>query len=287
MPHFETAPGHEAHIYSRKGIPFAEVSGRMLFLDLTVPQGDVAPPLVVMIHGGGWRGGSRNDQTSEAMAAWLVSHGYATAQIDYRKSSEAIFPAQIFDCKGAVRWLRAHARQYGYDGGRVAALGDSAGGHLSVLLGTSAGVEALEGNVGGNAEQSSRVQAIVDLFGPTDFIQRTRDQPQETDQPTGKVYQLLGGPVHEKLELAKLASGLYHVSHDAPPLLILHGTEDYTVLLNQSERLLDAYRRHGLQATIHLIEGAGHGDKSIYQPETFRWITDFLDVNLRQEASCH
>jgi len=262
-------------------LQFAEVAGRKLLLDLVVPASAEKPPLVVIIHGGGWRSGRRNEESGDAVANALVAHGFATARIDYRKSDEAVFPAQLFDCKGAVRWLKAHADRYGYDPQRVALFGQSAGGHLTVLIATTPNDAKLEGDVGGHLDHSSTVQAVVDLYGPTDFIQRAKDQPEETDNPTGKVFQLLGGPVSKNVELAKEASGLYHVKPGAPPLLILHGTRDPKVLLNQSERLLEAYKKVGSEATLHLVQGAGHGGPEFDEPEPLSWITDFLGAQLK------
>ena len=146
-----------------RDLVYAKTPQRELALDLYIPDGATKPPLIVWVHGGAWRAGSK----AKPPALWMLERGYAVASISYRLSQQAVFPAQIHDCKAAIRWLRAHASKYGYDAERIGAWGASAGGHLVALLGTSSGVKELEGDLGYN-DQSSRVQAVVDYFGPTD-----------------------------------------------------------------------------------------------------------------------
>jgi acetyl esterase/lipase len=164
----------------------------------------------------------------------------------------------------------------------MAAMGTSAGGHLSVLLGTSGDEKELEGDVGGNLDQSSRVQAIVDFFGPVDFVMRTKDQPDQTDKETGRTYLLLGGAVLKNIELAKQASGAFHVTKDDPPLIIFHGTKDNTVHMNQAERIRDAYKEQGLEVEFHTVEGAGHGGPLYSTPECHDLVVKFLDGVLKK-----
>lgn len=258
-------------------IPFAAVEGHQLRLNLFLPKDVKNPPLVLFIHGGGWVSGNRTEAPVR-----IAERGYALASIEYRLSSEATFPAQIFDCKGAVRWLRAHSQEYGYDASSIAAMGTSAGGHLAVLLGTSNNEEDLEGDVGGNLDQSSSVQLVVDYYGPVDFVLRSKDQPEQTEQKGGIVYALLGGPVQENIEKAKLASGAFNVTADAPPLLIFHGTKDTSVLINQSERLFSVYKEKGLPVTFQKVEGAGHGGPEFSTPENLGLLDQFLDKHLRK-----
>lgn len=259
-------------------LEFAKVGGQKLLLDLFLPAKASKPPLVLYIHGGGWRSGTRKD----VFPLFLAKNGYAVASIDYRLSSVATFPAQIFDCKGTARWLRAHAGEYGYDADRIAAMGTSAGGHLAVLLGTSGGMQELEGDVGGNLGHSSRIQAVVDFFGPVDFILRSKDQPEQTDKAGGKVYQLLGKPVRDNLDLARLASGAFHVTPDDPPLIIFHGTKDRTVLINQSHRIRDAFTTQGLKVEFHTVEGGGHGGPQFSTPERSGQVLKFLGESLKK-----
>ncbi len=262
-------------------LPFARTEEATLCLDLYLPDGVRNPPILVSIHGGAWRTGSRKNPRS----AWLVERGYALASIDYRLSSQARFPAQIHDCKGAVRWLRANAERFGYDASRLAAIGFSAGGHLAVLLGVATSVRELEGDVGGNLEHSSRVCAVVDYYGPTDFILRRQTQPDKTEDPGSRVYELLGGPVAGNEARARLASGAWQVGDDAAPLLAIHGTEDATVLMDQSHRIVAACHARGREAALHIVPGAGHGGPLYAEPEHRRPVEEFLDRHLRGPAA--
>ena len=190
----------------------------------------------------------------------MTEHNYAVASIDYRLSGTAKFPALVHDCKGAIRWLRAHADHYGYHAKHVGVAGSSAGGHLAALIGTSGDVEALEGDVGGNLDQSSRVQATVDMYGPTDLFYNATVEKERCDKPDCPLYQLLGGKPSERQEAAKLASPVHHVTTDDPPIIILHGSEDRSLVKDFQGRFLhDAFQKAGLTSTFRVIEGAGHG----------------------------
>jgi len=255
---------------------FASPDGIDLLMDLHLPEGVENPPLVMTIHGGAWQNGNRK----RFDLAWIAEHGYAVANIEYRMSREAIFPAQIHDCKGALRWLRAHQKDYGYNADKVVVAGLSAGGYLATLLGTTAGVAEFEGTTAGHVDQSSAVQGIIDYFGPVDFVERSKTQPRITDDPKGIVYQLLGGAVKENLEHAKFASPVNHVGKGDPPLLILHGDKDPQVLPAQSERLLQIYQANGLEAQLHMEPGKGHGWKNP-TPKEEELVLAFLQKHLR------
>ncbi|MEZ6045928.1 MAG: alpha/beta hydrolase [Planctomycetaceae bacterium] len=257
-------------------LEYANVDGQSLQLDLHMPQGVKNPKLVVWVHGGGWKQGSRKS----TKIPWVPEEGYAMASISYRFTDKAIFPAQIHDCKGAVRWLRAHADEYGYQADKILIAGSSAGGMLVALMGTSGDVPELEGDVGGNLDQSSRVQAVIDFFGATDFELRLRTQPEHVNPSDSGVYKLLGGTIGDKLELARQASAVTHISKDDPPLLVLHGTEDKTVPFNQSERIVEVYQEAGLPVEFIPLEGAGHGGDAFASPEVQEQITKFIRKNL-------
>jgi acetyl esterase/lipase len=183
----------------------------------------------------------------------LVGRDFFVAAIEYRFSQDAVFPAQIEDCKCAIRYLRAHAARYGIDPDRIGAWGSSAGGHLVSLLGTSGDAEELEG-AGGWPEYSSRVQAVVDWYGPTDLLQMggTHDDP---DSPESR---LVGGTLQDHKEAAARANPITYLSQDCPPFLIMHGTEDRTVPPNQSELLHAAMQAKGLQSELVMVPGKGH-----------------------------
>jgi len=239
-----------------------------LLLDLYRPANAPAPtPVIVWVHGGAWLGGTR---AVPANVQQVCARGYAVAGIDYRLSSTAIWPAQIHDCKGAIRWLRANAAAHNLDPDRIGVWGSSAGGHLVAFLGTSGGVGPvsigsvtmdLEGTTGGNLAFSSRVQAVVDWFGPTTF-QRMDDFPSGIphDAPNSPESLLIGGAIQANPERCDSADPIHFLTPDDAPLLIQHGTDDTTVPFNQSELLLDAARLGaGVDATFAPVPGAGHG----------------------------
>jgi acetyl esterase/lipase len=224
-------------------------------LDLYVPQAPAGKePLVVWIHGGGWRSGSK------VGGPWrsLLIEGFAVASIDYRLSGEAVFPAQIEDCKAAVRFLRLNAAKYGFDGSRIGVWGASAGGHLAALLGTSGDVKALEGASLGNEKQSSRVQAVCDFYGPIDFIAMHQGRALENDKSAEAL--LLGGALGIKRDLAKVANPTTYISRDDPPFLIEHGDQDRLVPISQSEDFCRALQSGGVSASFFTVPGAGHGN---------------------------
>jgi acetyl esterase/lipase len=205
-------------------VTYARYGDRTLEMDLYRPKGHWGDlPAIVCIHGGGWRKGSKVNHRKVAQA--LAAHGFVTASISYRLSGEARFPAQIQDCKAAVRFLRAGAKEYGIDPDNIGAIGHSAGGHLAALLATSAGVPELEGE-GGNAGFSSAIQAVVPMGGQTDFLsERTRDISSAKDR--GEIWrQFLGGSLEDKPETYRLASPLNHLDKTDPPAWFITGEND-------------------------------------------------------------
>jgi len=234
---------------------------------------------VVWIHGGGWRGG---DKGGGRRLVPLVENGYIGVSINYRLTHEATWPAQIHDCKAAIRWIRANAHLYNFDADRIGVWGSSAGGHLAAMLGTSGGVEPLEGELG-NSGYSSRVQAACDLFGPSD-IARMGEQPGpdaglDHDAPNSPESRLLGGPVQEMKEKARSASPLTYVGPDDPPFLIVHGTRDNVVPFAQSELLAKALKKAGVEVTLKPVEGAGHGLRGV--EGTTEDVQKFFDKHLK------
>ncbi|QDU78547.1 Lipase 2 [Polystyrenella longa] len=262
----------QAEVKTIADIEYANIEGTSLQLDLYLPEEEKQPRLVVWVHGGGWVQGSRK----KPAFAWMAEEGYAVASISYRFSDKAAFPAQIYDCKGAIRWLRAHAEEYGYNADKIVAGGASAGGHLVALLGTSGDVQELEGSVGGNLDQSSRIQGVIDLYGATDFILRSQTQTEKLNSPDSYVYQLFGGPPKEKMELLRSASAVTFISADDPPMLVLHGVEDKVVLPGQSERINEAYLEAGLPVELIMIDGAGHGGSPFSTPEIKQKMREFV-----------
>ncbi len=246
-----------------KNLHYAEVDGKPLLLDLYLPEKPEGSPLVVWVHGGGWKSGSKQ----KCYVKWLSNFGYTVASINYRLVDVAKWPAQLHDCKGAIRWLRANAKTYGYNPDCVIAAGASAGGHLVALLGTTGDNDELEGTVGGNGDQSSRVQAVVDYYGATDFPLRSKTQSWKVNKPGSVVYNLLGGPANQFVDKAKQASAKFHVTSDDAPLLVFHGIKDTTVLINQTDAIEEAYKKHNLPVAVYRLEDAGHGGFVFYSAE--------------------
>lgn len=252
---------------------FATVDGHELKLDLYLPENVENPPLMVWIHGGGWSGGNKE----WCNVIWLAEHGYAVASVSYRLSQQAVFPAQIHDVKAAIRWLRANADQYGYDPERIAASGASAGGQLAALLGLSTGINALEGEVGEHPDVSSKVSVVINYYGASDFILRSKTQPERADAVGSVVYDLLGGPASLLTDKAVLASPAFHVTADDPPLMIFHGTNDGTVLIDQAVRLFTLYLELGMPVEFHALDGLGHGGHAFYEGTNRQLVLEFLE----------
>ncbi len=256
-------------------------------LDIYVPDGASAPvPLIIWIHGGGWQSGDKALGQNSFQLSFARS-GYAVASLNYRLSGEAIFPAQIHDCKAAIRWLRANAAQYNIDPLRFAVWGSSAGGHLAALVGTSANVADIEGTVGGNTEYSSRVQAVVDWYGPTGFLQM---DTQAVAQGCGASNHnsanspeslLLGCQIQGCPNAAARANPMTYVSSDDPPFFIQHGTSDCTVPTGQSAILNSLLTNAGESPMYLPLTGAGHGGAQFSAPANIALVSDFIAQNVR------
>jgi acetyl esterase/lipase len=252
---------------------------RPLRLDLHLPAGTPPFPVVVWVHGGGWQSGDKRLNPNHP-ALRQRGRGYAVASVEYRLSGEAAFPAQIQDCKAALRWLRANAAAYGLDPGHIAAWGSSAGGHLVALLGTSSGVPALADPAQGHASQPDAVQAVVDWYGPTDFLLMPGGH-HAADSPESR---LLGCDIDECPDRAAFASPITYVDPGDPPFLIQHGSRDGTVDPNQSALLHAALLAAAVPSTHVVLEGAGHGGPEFTTAANLALVEAFLDARLRQLA---
>ena len=222
-------------------IVYKTVGGQPLHLDIlrpapapesTTPQAPL--PAIVEIHGGGWNSGEKDGNRNRVWA----HHGFFTISINYRYSTEAPFPAQIEDCRDALRWLRDQAQIYNIDTARIGAWGHSAGGHLAALLGTA-----------------GDVQAVVDICGPTDLT----PPKSYVYEPDRYVEQLVGGPLNERLDLVRQANPITHIKAAAPPFLIIHARDDALVPFHHSLWLHDALKEAGADVALLAFEDGGHG----------------------------
>lgn len=249
-------------------------------LDIYLPEKvDKPVPVVVWIHGGGWANG---DKSPSKQFLQLLPRGFAVASINYRLSGEAPFPAQIYDCKGAIRFLRAHAKEYQIDPDRMGVWGVSAGGHLAALVGTSGDVKELEGNVGGNLNVSSRVQAVSDYAGPTDLGQvfaQGADMPAFMNNKVLRGYYenlLGGGPVESHPDLIRLANPINYITADDPPFQIFHGDKDVLVPIGQAKLLAEALKSKGVECDFTILPGMGHGFGQKQYLATFAFFEKYL-----------
>jgi len=264
-----------------KDITYATVGDRKLPLDLYLPGSmDKPVPLVIWIHGGGWRGGSKDDP---GRALPLLQRGYAVASVEYRLSGEAIFPAAIEDCKAAVSFLRLNAVEYSLDPERFGVWGSSAGGHLVALLGTTNDVTDFDTHEV-TKKAPATVQAVCDWFGPTDFL-RMNDFPGriDHDSPNSPESRFIGGPIQQNKEKVAKANPITYVSESDPPILIMHGEVDQAVPYNQSELLYAALQKAGVESTLYKVEKGDHGFRGAVdsQDRLFKMVADFFDKELK------
>jgi Esterase/lipase len=275
-PAAKARPDWADKITVKTDIEYAKAGDVSLKLDFYRPKVDAdrPRPLVVWIHGGGWQNGNKSSGAGR-LSALVASGDYVGASVGYRLTDVASFPAQIHDCKAAIRYLRANAASLGINPDKIGVWGSSAGGHLVSLLGTSGDVKDVEGDLG-TTGVSSRVSCVVDFCGPSDFLSIGLEAPR-LNQPGQPVFKLLGGPAKEKADLARQASPVTFVTKDDPPFLIMHGTDDKTVPLQQAELLYEAEKKAGVDATFVKIEGGGHGFGG---PAVEARVRDFLARHL-------
>ncbi|MBC8125892.1 MAG: alpha/beta hydrolase fold domain-containing protein [Gloeobacteraceae cyanobacterium ES-bin-144] len=243
-------------------IPYADTANPAQRLDLYLPvkrASDKPLPVIVFIHGGAWKAGKKADGRA-SLLPFLTSGEYAAASVEYRLSQEAKWPAQIEDCKAAIRWLKAHAGEHGLDAEKIAVWGTSAGGHLVAMLGVSGGVKELEGTLGKHLDQSSRVTCVADYFGPANLLTMA-DFPSkiahnDADSPESL---LIGGALQENKDRARSASPVTYVTSDDAPVFIAHGTADRLVPFNQSEVFAATLTAAKVPVYPQTIESGGHG----------------------------
>lgn len=277
--------------FSRKWLdrPYA-VQSQVQKLDIYLPNKSEGPfPVIATFHGGAWMHGDKGDIKNLHFLEGL-KRGYAVVCVNYRLSGEAQFPCQIYDCKAAIRYIRANAAAYYFDADHIAVWGASAGAHLAALLGTSARVKRLEDFSMGNPHASSAVQAVVDWYGPTESFLKMDEELIESgmgvpdhslsDSPESK---LLGRPITEAPDLVRFASPMAYIKSNVPPFLIQHGRKDAVVPVQQSIKLSSELERVAgrEKVTLEILEDAGHGDPLFETPQNVQRVLDFLDLHLR------
>jgi acetyl esterase/lipase len=266
-----------------RDVRFATVDGTPLLLDVYPAQNGAKPVgLIVWVHGGAWRAGSR----ASPDLLGLTSRGWALASVDYRLSTVARFPAQVFDIKAALRHLRAHAAKYGVAGVPFVIAGSSAGAHLAALVGVSNGEPELEGSVGSELKASSDVQAIVSLYGASNLTSILgQSSPHGLSVRVPALDLLLGGQPDAQPALARLASPVFHVDASDPPLLLFHGDQDDQMPIQQSRELEAAYQKLGLTVQLEVVPGAGHGGAAFTDAAHLERIDQFLRARLLRPAA--
>jgi acetyl esterase/lipase len=257
------------------GIEYANPDGQHLQLDMARPKtGDGPFPAIICIHGGGFRAGKR--ESYDGLITRLAKKGYVAVTVSYRLAPKYPFPAAVYDCKAAVRWVRANAAKYKIDPDRVGVTGGSAGGHLALFLGVTANVPEFEGG-GGNPGVSSKVCCVVDVYGPSDF---TKSYGKSVD--AAEVLPLfLGGNLETKRKEHVRASPLYWVTPDAAPTLCVHGTDDKYVAHEQSVWVVEKLKASAVEAELLTLPGAGHGFKGKDAEAAEAALVAFFDRHLK------
>ena len=245
----------------KKDIDYAGTANPRQALDLFVPKkaSEKPRPLVVYIHGGGWESGSKND--AGVLPALVTDGNFVVASVGYRLTNEAHWPAQIHDCKAAIRWLRAHAAEYGVDPERFAVFGISAGGHLVSLLGTTtgSGPKELEGDIGDNDSVSTKVSCVINFCGPANFLTfADKGSIISVEAPGTAITKLLGGPLSQNKDAATACSPVTHITQNDPPFLHIHGTKDNLVPYVQALEFDAALEKAGVSSTLLTGKDGAH-----------------------------
>jgi acetyl esterase/lipase len=274
----QTAPAEIEYVID---VTYSQVDKEDLKLDLAYPKDAKGPfPAVVCVHGGGWHAGNRKGYTS--LIKEYAQNGYVGVTVSYRLAPKHKFPAPVQDVKAAVRWLRAHAAEYKIDPNKIGAIGDSAGGHLVSML----AVTSAEDGFDGEEKESCRIQAVVPVYAPFDLV--TGWKRSETDQPKFEgnyvrfaMTQFLGGKIDDIPETYKKASPVTYVTRDDPPVLLIHGTKDLLVGIDQSELMETKLKDAGVSVEFVKIDGAGHGFKGDHLRQAMQSAKKFFDKTLR------
>ena len=265
-----------------RGITFAKIGDTTLQLDLYPSPGAATPgPLIIWIHGGAWRSGDRKDMPLGA----LLTKGFAIASLDYRLTPVAPFPANIHDIKAGVRFLRARAAAYNIHPDRFVLAGSSAGGHLAALAALTYKNVELEGTVGACLQTSSKVQAVISFFGASDLttiLSQSTAHGLSVRVPALNL--LYGGSPELHPGLARLASPVFHLDREDPPILLFHGDKDQQMPPQQSAALAAACAAIGLDCQLRTVPGGEHGGAAFYGAGMMEETAEFLRSKLKPGA---
>ena len=279
-------PASYPEITIKRDLNYAGNDNPRQALDLLLPKKRTTQeplPVVVFIHGGAWRSGNKNSGIGRL--APLVNDGdYAGVSVAYRLTAEAQWPSQIHDCKAAIRWIRANAKQHNLDPEKIAVWGSSAGGHLVSMLGVSGGVGSLEGKIGNHLDQSSRVSCVINFFGPSELL-TMNDHPSNIDHdaPESPESRLIGGAIQENKAKARAASPITYVTRDDAPFLHVHGTADKLVPYPQSVDLNKKLVAAGVNSKLVTVTDGGHGNFGNAGEKIQKLVQAFLAKHLRGE----
>lgn len=280
---------YAAHL--RTNVEYAKYDERPLRMHILSPRGNrpraaranrpMLHPALVYIQGSAWM--AQNIDAAIPQLADFAHHGYVVASVEYRHSGEAKAPAQLLDVKAAIRFLRANSRRYRIEPTRIGVWGDSSGGHLAALVGTTDGIQ--EFVTEDNADESGAVQAVVDFYGPTDFT-KMNDFPSRIDHDSinSPESRVIGGLIQAPEMQARVQAynPITYVAPEKklPPFLIVHGDRDALVPFNQSVLLFTALRDAKQDVTFYKVKNAGHGDR-IWTPHVLKIVRDFFDQHLK------
>ncbi len=267
----------QSNIKMQHDLTYAKVGERLLKLDLYGSNNSNEKPLIVWVHGGAWRAGNKSSMPLKS----LVKDGFSIASVDYRLTPEARFPANVHDIKAAIRYLRANGEQLAINAKTIIIAGASAGGHLAALVGVTNGHASLEGELGEHLNASSEVQAIVSFYGASNLTSiLSQSTPHGLGVRIPALQLLLGAQPEDAVELAKLASPVFHVESSDPPLLLIHGDQDPQMPINQSHELVGVYEQAGASVSLEVIHGAAHGGSLFYDGVRMSLVKSFLQKHL-------
>lgn len=271
-------------------VPMLGYDNVAMKMDVLKPQKNEKMPAIVFITGGGFIHANKDSYIQQRMA--LAEAGYVVASIEYRVAPTAIFPQPVEDVKAAIRYFKENADKFNINSDKIGVIGESAGGYLSAMTGTTNGTRQFD--KGENLDQNSNVQAVVDIYGLSDLTRVGSDfskEVQDGHKSAGATEALwvngtptfggTDGGILANTEKAKVANPITYISKQTPPFLLMHGDKDTLVSPSQTEILHQALVAHGIESTRYVVKGAQHGGVYWVQPEVMQVVIDFFDKYLK------